>query len=197
MNFFGNPYYYLYESMRSPYDMQYYYPMTPMYLWNPNDMNTNYWPPSMNPNESSIFRNPIPITDQGPQPIAVNIEEVTKENMTYRTALWTGPHLQVTLMSLQPGEDIGLEIHPDTDQFLRIEEGEGIVEMGRTRNNLNYRRRVNEDFAIMVPAGTWHNVRNIGNGPLKLYSIYAPPHHPRGTVHRTKADAMAGENHRR
>jgi len=92
-------------------------------------------------------------------------------------------------MSIPPGGDIGLEIHPDVDQFLRIEQGQGIVQMGRDRRNMNFRQTVFNDFAVFVPAGTWHNITNIGNMPLKLYSIYAPPHHPHGTVHHTKAIA--------
>jgi mannose-6-phosphate isomerase-like protein (cupin superfamily) len=138
----------------------------------------------------------ITLTDYGPEPFVVNINEAAKQNRTYRTALWTGKHLQVTLMSIRPGEDIGLEIHPDTDQFLRIEQGQGIVQMGKNKNNLSYRKNVYDDSAIMVPAGTWHNVTNTGNVPLKLYSIYAPPHHPPHTVQATKTEAMAEEgNH--
>src|SRR5690625_8021105 len=87
---------------------------------------------------------------------------------------------EVTLMSINPREDIGLEVHHDVDQFLRIEKGQGLVQMGKNRNNLNYERRVHDDSAIMVPAGTWHNVTNTGNTPLKLYSIYAPPEHKFG-----------------
>lgn len=139
------------------------------------------------------MNNQTSIRDYGPEPFVVDIEEVTKRNNTFRTALWTGNHLQVTLMSLKVGEDIGLEIHPEVDQFLRVEQGQGVVRMGRNRNNLNYVRRIHDDSAIMVPAGTWHNVINTGNVPLKLYSIYAPPQHPRGTVHATKAEAMAAE----
>ncbi|WP_173918210.1 cupin domain-containing protein [Halobacillus sp. Marseille-Q1614] len=135
----------------------------------------------------------ILLKDYGPNPFVVNINEVTKQNNTYRTALWTGSHLQVTLMSLNVGEEIGLEIHPDVDQFLRIEEGQGIVQMGKNKDDLNFERNVYDDSAIMIPAGTWHNVTNTGNIPLKLYSIYAPPNHPSGTVHVTKADAMAAE----
>ena len=135
--------------------------------------------------------------DYGPNPFVVNINEATKQNNTYRTAIWTGRHLQVTLMSINVGEDIGLEIHPDVDQFLRIEDGQGVVQMGKSKNNLTFQRNVFDDSAIMIPAGTWHNVTNTGNTPLKLYSIYAPPNHPFGTVHVTKADAMAaeGNNH--
>lgn len=134
-----------------------------------------------------------PLTDQGPTPFVVNINNVTKQNNTFRTALWTGAHLQVTLMSLNVGEDIGLEIHPNVDQFLRIEQGKGIVQMGKDKNNLDFVRRVADDSAIMIPAGTWHNVTNTGKVPLKLYSIYAPPQHPLGTVHITKAEAIAAE----
>ncbi|PGM50894.1 cupin domain-containing protein [Bacillus sp. AFS053548] len=135
----------------------------------------------------------ILLKDYGAEPFAVNINEVTKQNNTYRTVLWTGTHLQVTLMSLNVGEDIGLEIHPNVDQFLRVEQGQGIVQMGKSKEKLNFKSNINDDSAIMVPAGTWHNVINTGNIPLKLYSIYAPPNHPFGTVHVTKADAMAEE----
>lgn len=129
------------------------------------------------------------IRDYGPEPFVVNIEEITKANNTFRTALWTGEHLQLTLMNIPVGESIGLEIHPDTDQFLRLEQGEGLVQMGKDKNNLSFQKRVSNNFAFVVPAGTWHNLINIGNIPIKLYSIYAPPKHPRGTVHLTKADA--------
>ena len=135
----------------------------------------------------------ISLTDYGLEPFVVNINEAAKQNNTYRTALWTGTHLQVTLMSINVGEDIGLEIHPNVDQFLRIEQGQGIVQMGKSKDNLNFKRNAYDDFAIMIPAGTWHNVINTGNIPLKLYSIYAPPNHSFGTVHVTKADALAVE----
>lgn len=133
----------------------------------------------------------IKVKDHGREPFVVNINEATKQNNTYRTALWTGKHLQVTLMSINVGEDIGLEIHPNVDQFLRIEQGQGLVQMGKSKDHLNFVQNVTDDFAIMVPAGTWHNVTNTGNIPLKLYSIYAPPQHPFGTVHSTKAQAIA------
>ncbi|MFD2807529.1 cupin domain-containing protein [Litchfieldia salsa] len=129
------------------------------------------------------------LKDFGPNPFVVNINEVTKKNDTFRTALWTGNNLQVTLMSINVGEDIGLEKHPNLDQFLRIEQGKGIVQMGKNKEILNYVRDVYDDFSILIPAGTWHNLTNTGNVPLKLYSIYAPPQHPRGTVHVTKSDA--------
>lgn len=132
-------------------------------------------------------------TDYGPQPFVVNINKATINNNTYRTALWTGNFLQLTLMSIRPGEDIGLEVHPETDQFLRIEEGFGVVQMGNSKDNLPFQQMVFDDDAIFVPAGVWHNVINTGTKPIKIYSIYAPPHHPRGTVQNTKADAEAAE----
>lgn len=131
--------------------------------------------------------------DHGKKPYVVNINQASKQNSTYRTAIWTGEHLQVTLMSINVGDDIGLEVHPDVDQFLRIEQGQGMVYMGNRKDQLDFRTEVSDDYAIMVPAGTWHNVINTGNQSLKLYSIYAPPEHPFGTVHKTKADAMATE----
>lgn len=135
------------------------------------------------------------VTDYGPYPFTININQATKENRNFRTALWTGRHLQVTLMSILPGEDIGLEIHPQVDQFLRIEQGQGIVQFGDHQGNLKQVTPVHDDSAIIIPAGTWHNVINTGNVPMKLYSIYAPPNHPFGTVHRTKAEAMAAHEH--
>jgi len=132
--------------------------------------------------------------DYGPLPIVVNIEQATLANDAFRRALWTGNHLQLTLMSIPVGEDIGVEMHPDVDQFIRVEQGEGLAQFGDRRDNLFFRRRVGPSDAVLIPAGTWHNIKNTGNVPLKVYSIYAPPQHPRGTVHQTKADAMAAED---
>ncbi len=138
------------------------------------------------------------MADLGPNPLAVNINRAARNNRNFRTALWTGKHLQVTLMSINPGEDIGLEIHRDLDQFLRVEQGRGVVLMGKNRYRPDYHMGVGKDSAIMVPAGTWHNVINTGSEPLKLYSIYAPPEHPHGTVHATKKEALeAEEDHRK
>lgn len=157
-------------------------------------MNNNYFNSSYDNYMNNYYNryhstNANLIRDYGPEPFVVNIEEITKLNNTFRTALWTGEHLQLTLMSIPVGESIGLEIHPDTDQFLRLEQGEGLVQMGKDKNNLSFQKRVSNNFAFVVPAGTWHNLINIGNIPIKLYSIYAPPKHSRGTVHLTKADA--------
>jgi len=137
----------------------------------------------------------IVLRDYGPDPFVVNIEEATKQNNTFRTALWTGRYLQLTLMSINVGEDIGLEMHPDLDQFIRIEEGQGIVKMGSRKDRLDFQKKVYDDFAFIIPAGKWHNLINTGNKPIKLYSIYAPPQHPKGTVHETKAIAEAAEEH--
>ena len=126
------------------------------------------------------------IRDYGGEPLIVNIEEVTNRNNTYRTALWTGDKLQVTVMCIPVGGDIGLEIHPHTDQFIRIENGCALAVMGCKKDCLNIRKNISSDYAVIVPAGTWHNIINIGKVPLKLYSIYAPPQHPYGTVHETK-----------
>ncbi|MEL7608882.1 MAG: cupin domain-containing protein [Bacillota bacterium] len=133
-------------------------------------------------------------TDFGPEPYAVCIEKITEENCNFRRVLWTGEHLQLTLMCIGVGGDIGLEMHPDTDQFLRIEEGQGLVRMGNTRDNLDFRACVCGGSAILVPAGAWHNLTNTGCRPMKLYSIYAPPEHPYCTIHRTRAIADAEEH---
>ncbi|WP_331721983.1 cupin domain-containing protein [Alkalithermobacter paradoxus] len=136
----------------------------------------------------------IELKDYGPNPFVVDIEKATEQNTTFRTALWTGEHLQVTVMSIAPGDDIGLEVHEDGDQFIRVEEGKGLVLMGDSKDDLDFEERVYEDFAIMIPAGKWHNIINTGNKPLKVYVIYAPPEHPFGTVHKTKQDAQAAEH---
>jgi mannose-6-phosphate isomerase-like protein (cupin superfamily) len=154
-----------------------------------------YQCPWNHPVYSPPYQEPIPLRDYGPEPFVVNIESATLQNNTFRTALWTGNHLQLTLMSINVGDDIGLEMHPDVDQFIRIEQGQGLVMMGDSRDNLNYRRCVGDDYAIFVPAGKWHNLINTGYMPLKLYSIYAPPEHPHGTVHKTKKNAE--EHHHR
>jgi mannose-6-phosphate isomerase-like protein (cupin superfamily) len=133
------------------------------------------------------------LKDYGAESFVVNIEEATKQNDTFRTALWTGKNLQVTLMSIAPGDDIGLEVHENGDQFLRIEDGQGLVQMGDSEDNLSFEEKAEDDYAILIPAGKWHNVTNTGDEPLKIYSIYAPPEHPHSTVHETKAEADAAE----
>lgn len=133
------------------------------------------------------------VEDIGPQPNVLNIERTTVQNMNYRTVLWTGEHLQVTLMCIPVGGDIGLEVHPDTDQFIRVEQGVGTARMGCAQDSLTFTTCISAGSAVFVPAGTWHNVINAGNRPLKVYSIYAPPHHPHGAVQRTKCDPDVAE----
>jgi mannose-6-phosphate isomerase-like protein (cupin superfamily) len=122
-----------------------------------------------------------------------DIEKATLGNDTFRTALFTGEHTQLTVMRLAPGEDIGREAHDGIDQFLRIEQGTARVELGTTEEQIDEAHDVEDDWAIIIPAGVWHNVVNTGDGELKLYSLYSPPEHPDGTVHRTKAEAEEPE----
>jgi mannose-6-phosphate isomerase-like protein (cupin superfamily) len=135
------------------------------------------------------------LTDEGPNPFVTNIEADTLANENYRTTRWTGSNLQMTLMAIEPGHDIGLEVHEHGDQFLRVEAGSARVQMGPSETELTFDREVEDDWAILVPAGAWHNVTNIGDDALKLYVIYGPPEHHHGTDHETKADADAEEHH--
>lgn len=117
-----------------------------------------------------------------------DIEEATKENFNFRKVLFTAPHSQLVVMSIEPGEEIGLEVHKENDQFIRIEEGEGVA----TINGEEI--AITEDWAMVIPAGTEHNVINTSpDDDMKLYTIYSPPHHPDGTIHATKQDADKAE----
>lgn len=127
------------------------------------------------------------------KPFVVDIEKLTKNNTNFRTAEWTGGFLQMTTMSIAVGGEVGFEVHTDTDQFLRIEAGKAKVVMGETKDNLDFEQEAEDDDAIFVPSGYWHNILNVGDEPLKLYSIYAPPHHPADTVHETYEIAMEAE----
>ena len=149
------------------------------------------WPGIITDHPASRFQ-PASM-DHGPRPFVIDISKATVHNDTYRTALWTGQHLQLTMMSLPVGGDIGLEMHPGVDQFLRIEDGQGQVQMGSARDQLYIHQPVFRDSAIFVPANTWHNVINTGRTPLKLYSIYAPPNHRSGIRQETKQIAEAEE----
>lgn len=135
------------------------------------------------------------IKDFGKDPFVVNIEEATLENENYRTALWTGELLQVTLMSIPVGGDIGAEVHDGNDQFLRVEQGYGRVIMGESADKIILDKEVGPEDAILIPKDTYHNVINIGQEDLKLYSIYGPAHHAHGTIHETQAIALAAEHH--
>lgn len=127
--------------------------------------------------------------DLGNMPAVINIHKETLTNSYYRKAIWTGDHLQITVMSIPAGGEVGLELHEDTDQFFRVEYGVASVYMGKTKQDVKFVGSANSNYAIIVPAGTWHNVINEQKTPLKLYSIYAPPNHPIGTVHKTKFDS--------
>ena len=129
------------------------------------------------------------IRDYGCEPLVFNIRHATEMNENFRTALWTGRDMQLTLMSIPPRGEIGVEMHPNVDQFIRIESGRAKVYMGNCPTTLCEVGRADGSDAILIPAGTWHNIVNVGGCPLKLYSLYAPPQHPFGTVHETKADA--------
>lgn len=117
------------------------------------------------------------------------IEEQTLENNFFRKVIFTGKHIQLVLMTLQVGEEIGNEVHSDVDQFFRIEQGEGKFVFNGKEEHL-----VHADDAVIVPAGTFHNVINTSKTePFKLYTLYAPPNHPDGTIHKTKAEAEEAE----
>lgn len=107
------------------------------------------------------------ITDNGPEPNVFDIEKATVENSNYRTVAWTGKYLQVTLMSIPPGSSIGLEKHPETDQFLRLDAGKGVAKMGTNKAKLEH-TDVSDGWSVRVPAGTWHDVENTGDEDLKL-----------------------------
>ena len=111
-----------------------------------------------------------------------NIEKLTTSNSDYRRVLYTGKHLQLVLMALQPGEEVGEEVHETHDQFFRIESGRGVVEIDRVRHEIE------DDDAVIVPAGALHNVINTGSEPLKFYTLYGPPEHRDGVRQPTKAD---------
>lgn len=123
-----------------------------------------------------------------------NIEKLTRDNDNFRTEVHTGEHSQLTLMSVPPGGEVGWEAHPHLDQFLRLEAGKARLDFGRTRDAVDESHDIEDDWALIVPAGVWHNVVNTGDVDVKLYSIYSPPEHPEDTVHRTKAEADADEH---
>ena len=128
------------------------------------------------------------IRDYGCEPFIFNIHHATSMNENFRTTIWTGRDMQLTLMSIPACGAVGLEMHSDVDQFLCVESGRAKVYMGSCRDNLREMGCVDGNYAILIPAGTWHNIVNLGNRPLKLYSLYAPPQHPFGAVQRMKED---------
>lgn len=128
-------------------------------------------------------------SDMGGSPMVLDIEQETLANGNYRQARWTGEHMQMTLMTVKPGGQIDLEMHSNIDQFLRIEQGEAQVLMGKSEDSLTFDRDVSDDWAVFIPAGYYHQVKNTGKEDLKLYSIYSPAIHPKGTLHRTYDEA--------
>lgn len=131
--------------------------------------------------------------EHGPGPFAVNVECAAKKNQNYRAAVWTGENLQMTVMSIPTQCETGVEVHPDTDQMLRVEDGQGLVRVGCSEDQLNCKQKLDIGDAVFIPAGVWYNFMNTGECNLKLSSVYAPPEHARGTVHRTKEEAEASE----
>lgn len=124
----------------------------------------------------------------GNHPYVTNIKQSATQNTNFRTAIWTGDYLQMTLMHIPVCEQVGLEIHKDMDQFIRVEQGNALVKMGECKKCMDFEQYIYPGDGIFIPADTWHNIINVGNCPLKLSSIYAPPHHPKGTVNRTKPE---------
>ena len=129
------------------------------------------------------------IVNSGDKPTIANLNAIACSNGYYRKEIWTGEYLQITVMSIPVGGEIGLEIHNDNDQLLEIQYGVGAVYAGATKQGVRFIGNVKPDCAALIPAGTWHNIVNEGSVPLKLYSVYAPPHHPKGTIHKTKFDS--------
>ena len=134
------------------------------------------------------------VKDHGKEPLVLDIEATTKDNENYRTTLWTGDKIQLTVMSIKPGDDIGLEVHHGIEQFLRIEAGTGVCKMGPSEQELTFEQPVKADDAIFVPADFWHNVEKTKDVNLKLYTIYGGPDHVAGTVHPTHDDARNDPN---
>ncbi|MCL2785266.1 MAG: cupin domain-containing protein [Propionibacteriaceae bacterium] len=136
----------------------------------------------------------VDLTDHGPHPYVLDIEDVTLANPNFRSTLWSGTHLQLTVMSIPVGGDIGLEVHTENDQFIRLEQGQARVEMGPSPDEVTFTAEVYADWVVFVPTGTWHNIINTGDVDLKVYTLYGPPHHPHGALHPTQADAEAAEH---
>ena len=131
--------------------------------------------------------------ERGAEPMVTNIMRAAQQNQNFRAEVWTGCHLQMTLMCIPVCGEIGAEMHPDTDQVIRVEDGQAFVQLGECREAMDTQCRLCVGDALLIPGGTWHNVSNGGRCPLKLSSFYAPPKHPRGTIHRTRADAEREE----
>jgi mannose-6-phosphate isomerase-like protein (cupin superfamily) len=147
-------------------------------------------------NNSDMLSEQIDLSvDMGGEPWALDIEEATLNNKDYRVANWTGKYMQLVFMTLKPGEIIDLEKHDGHDQFIRIEAGDAQVLMGLSPDNLTYDQVVSDDWAIMIPAGYWHQIINTGDSDLKLYTLYGPPEHAKGTRNASYQDAKESDEH--
>lgn len=124
--------------------------------------------------------------EHGGEVYVANTEKMAYKNRNFRESIWTGRYLQATLMSISCGDEIGVEMHSDTDQYIRVEYGNAIALTGTCEHHLCQRQKLRQGEVIFIPAGTWHNIINTGRCTLKLLSIYAPPHHPRCTVEKNK-----------
>ncbi len=124
--------------------------------------------------------------EHGGEVFVTSVGKAAIKNTDFRKSYWTGRYLQMTLMSLGCGEDIGVECHDDTDQYIRVERGNGLITTGNSRDCMWNKKRLCEGDSVFIPAGTWHNITNRGRGTLKISSIYAPPHHPKCTVEKHK-----------
>lgn len=133
-------------------------------------------------------------SDHGEGFFTVDIEGYTKGNTNFRTTVWTGKNMQMTLMEIPVGGEIGAEVHSTVEQFIRIEEGKGEVFLGDTEESMVSVAKVGDDDIVFVPLNKWHNIKNIGDEPIKLYSIYAGPEHAKGTVHKTMEEGHAADH---
>ncbi len=127
--------------------------------------------------------------DYGGAPLILNLPVAAARNESFRQTVWTGESLQLTVMSVPVGGEIGVEAHDTLDQMLRVEQGVALIRIGEEGGRLRDARRVGAGSVFLIPAGTYHNLLNVGREPLKLSSVYAPPAHPKGTVHKTKEEA--------
>jgi mannose-6-phosphate isomerase-like protein (cupin superfamily) len=132
--------------------------------------------------------------DYGPSSLVIDLNKAAQQNDNFRSTLWTGTYLQVTLMNIPVHGSIGMEVHTENDQILRIEEGLGLVQLGEDQFTMYGQYLAFTNYAILVPAGIWHNIINIGNDPLKISSFYAPPRYPWNTVQRTRIPASPFQN---
>lgn len=126
--------------------------------------------------------------EHGGEVYSLNVENVASKNQNFRESIWTGHYLQMTVMCIPHSKNIGIELHDDTDQYIRVEHGYALVLTGNDPKCLYNKKKLCRGDAIFIPAGVWHDVVNVGRGPLKLSSVYAPPHHPKCTVEKHRMD---------